>query len=99
MRYAFEWNPSKAKDNLRKHGISFDRASTVFLDPSALSAFDEDHSQDEDRWVTLGLDSNGTLLTVVPTFEQVSNQLCRVRMISARRATNQEARQYPKEGR
>lgn len=94
MRYKFEWNPNKAKENLRKHQVSFDRAVTVFQDPYAISMFDIDHSQAEDRWVTLGLDRNGMLLVVIHTFEQVDRSQSKIRIISARRATTQERQQY-----
>ena len=56
FQHKFEWDPSKAEQNFRAHGITFERAATVFRDPRALSEFDEEHSQDEDRWITLGLD-------------------------------------------
>ena len=94
MRYIFEWDPQKAKENLRKHRISFERAATVFRDPQALSIFDVAHSQDEDRWVTLGLDSSGTLLVTMHTFYALDDSSRRVRMISARKANRKEARQY-----
>jgi uncharacterized protein len=97
LRYKFGWNPDKARENLRKHRISFDRAATTFLDPNALSIFDIDHSQEEDRWVTLGLESNGTLLVVIHTFESVNPSQTDIRIISARKATVQEIRQYQEE--
>ena len=53
-RYEFDWDPTKAAANIAKHGIAFDSAMTVFLDPLALSRFDDDNSDDEPRWVTLG---------------------------------------------
>ena len=49
FQYQFEWDPVKARRNLKVHGITFERAATVFLDPQALSEFDEEHSHDEDR--------------------------------------------------
>ena len=61
MRYNFEWDPAKAKQNIRRHKVSFERATTVFRDPNQISIFDENHSNDEDRWMTLGLDRNGVL--------------------------------------
>lgn len=56
--YEFEWDPTKARDNLRKHRVAFERAATIFLDPEALSEFDEEESGDEDGWITLGLGSD-----------------------------------------
>lgn len=97
MRYIFEWDTQKAKENLQKHGISFDRAASVFLDPNAISIFDADHSHDEDRWATLGLDRNGVLLVIIHTFTPMNNLVYQIRMISARKATKQETRQYQQE--
>jgi uncharacterized DUF497 family protein len=94
FRYHFEWDPSKARQNIRKHGIPLDRAASIFLDPNALSDFDEPHSEREDRWVTLGLDNQGTLLVVCHTFQDTSDTGARVRLISARKATKAEAAQY-----
>jgi hypothetical protein len=93
FRYRFEWDPVKARQNIRKHGIAFERAATVFLDPEALSEFDEKHSDREDRWVTLGLDTVGALLVVCHTFDEIPDG-ARVRMISARKATANEIKQY-----
>ncbi len=94
MRYTFEWDPVKAKGNLRKHGVSFDRAAEVILDPRAVSIFDEEHSKDEERWVTLGRDSRGIVLVLIHTFLEVSPKECKIRMISARKATKREIKQY-----
>ena len=93
MRYAFEWNPIKAKENLRKHRISFERAAELFLDPLAISVVDQEHSEVEDRWVTIGKDSHGRVLLLVHTFSEVSDEECKIRIISVRKATRREARQ------
>ena len=94
MEYTFDWDPKKADLNARKHGISFDRTATVFLDPRAISIPDEEHIDEEERWVTLGLDDSGRLLVVVHTFEELDGERCRIRLISARKATRSESRQY-----
>ena len=94
MRYIFAWEPGKAKDNLRNHRISFERAATIFRDPQALSIFDTAHSDQEDRWITLGLDRSGSVLVVVHTFYQIDAVSCQIRIISAWRATAKETRQY-----
>jgi uncharacterized protein len=94
LRYIFEWDPRKAKENLRNHRISFERAATIFRDPQALSIFDVAHSHEEDRWITLGLDQSGSSLVLVHTFQQIDAASCRIRIISARRATAHEIRQY-----
>ncbi len=64
MRYQFEWDTAKAQSNLTKHGIRFDQAAVIFRDPNALSLYDEEHSDDEDRWVTLGISESGALWVV-----------------------------------
>jgi uncharacterized DUF497 family protein len=56
MNYDFEWNPNKAKSNIEKHKISFEDAASVFKDENAISIYDEEHSLEEDRWVTIGMD-------------------------------------------
>jgi uncharacterized protein len=94
VRYTFEWNPFKARSNLRKHRISFDRAAEVILDPLAVSVLDVEHGEAEERWVTSGKDKRGSVLILVHTFVEVSAQECRVRIISARRATKREIKQY-----
>jgi hypothetical protein len=94
LRYTFEWDPIKAKENLRKHRISFERAAEVVLDPLAVSIFDQEHSEDEVRWVTVGKDRRGTVLILVHTFSEVSTEECKLRMISARKPTRRETRQY-----
>jgi uncharacterized DUF497 family protein len=94
MHYVFEWDPGKARGNLRKHGVSFERAAQVFLDPSALSLYDRERSRGEDRWVTLGKNGTSRLLVVVHAFREVAGDDTRIRVISARRATRREARRY-----
>ena len=94
MRYEFHWHPAKEQANVRKHHVSFRQAATVFSDPNQLSIYDEEHSEYEDRWITLGLDSSGVLRVVIHTFEQVEEELCRIRIISARKATSAEGKQY-----
>ena len=97
MRYYFEWDPKKAKANKNKHGIGFEQASTIFLDPRMISVFDTEHSEHEDRWATIGIYSNGILLVVVHTFQEVDGNSCRIRIISARKATRKESKQYQEE--
>jgi len=94
LRYKFDWDPAKEAGNFRKHKVAFRQAATVFRDPNQLSIYDEEHSEFEDRWITIGIDSTGVLRVVVHTFEQISENLCEIRIISARKATKREARQY-----
>lgn len=93
-QYHFEWDPAKARTNLKKHGISFEQAVIVFRDPKAISVFDQDHDEDEDRWVTMGISNPGTLVVVVHTFREAGVDEFVVRVISARRATRKELKNY-----
>jgi uncharacterized DUF497 family protein len=97
LQYNFEWDPGKAKTNIRKHKISFEQAATIFRDPRAISIYDDEHSDSEDRWITLGLASNGILLVVHHTFEQLDNNNAIVRIISSRKTTKPETEQYKEE--
>ena len=92
MGYIFEWDERKAQSNVRKHGISFEEASTAFGDPLSLLMPDPDHSLDEERYVVLGHSSRRRLL-VVAFVERPP----RTRLISAREATPRERRLYEKE--
>jgi uncharacterized DUF497 family protein len=94
MRLAFDWDTRKAESNLSKHGVSFEDAMTVFLDPRALTIFDEDHSDDEERWITLGEATGPKLLLVVHTHVEVTDDVAAIRIISARRPSRKEASQY-----
>ncbi|HUF43656.1 MAG TPA: BrnT family toxin [Verrucomicrobiae bacterium] len=94
FQYLFEWDPAKARQNARSHRVTFERAATVFSDPNTLSLFDEQHSDVEERWITMGLDRAGALLVICHTYHEESENTARVRLISARKATKREARQY-----
>jgi uncharacterized DUF497 family protein len=94
LQYNFEWDPYKAKQNLRRHKVSFERAAEVFLDSLAISIYDEEHSGDEDRWITIGKDQTNLILVVVHTFHEESIDNCKIRLISARKATKKEIKQY-----
>jgi uncharacterized DUF497 family protein len=85
----FEWDPDKAARNLAKHNVSFQEAATVFGDPLALTFFDPDHSDDEDRFLTWGVSERGRLLIVSHT-----DRDDRTRIISARAATAKERKAY-----
>jgi len=84
-----EWNREKAEKNIKKHKVSFDEAMTVFYDPLTATFDDPDHSLNEQRLVTVGYSSRGSLLVVSHT-ERGEN----IRIISARRATSQERRRH-----
>lgn len=94
MNYFFDWDPTKEQQNIRKHRVSFRQAATVFYDPNQLSIYDEEHSMEEERWITIGIDGSGVLRLVVHTFEQVDEFSSKIRIISARKATSNEVQQY-----
>lgn len=87
----FEWNDRKEKENLKKHGIAFQEAKSAFLDENARVIADPEHSEDEDRFVLLGLSIKLRLLVVVHCYRE-NDQL--IRIISARKAHRSERRQY-----
>lgn len=92
--YEFEWDPAKARTNFNKHGVHFEQATHLFRDPFALTIPDEEHSEDEVRWITLGKNISGQYVLVVHTFERMTNQVARIRLISARPPTRAEVRVY-----
>ena len=94
MRYTFQWDPGKAKLNLRKHKVGFERAAEVFLDPLAISLFDDEHSDEEERWITMGRDGHDVILVVIHAFREVKDDEGIIRIISARKATKNEVKQY-----
>ncbi len=85
----FEWDPEKAAANLETHDVSFEEATTVFGNSLAVTFFDPDHSDDEDRFLTFGESEDNRLLAVVHTDRGDS-----VRIISARETTRREHKQY-----
>jgi uncharacterized DUF497 family protein len=96
VQYNFEWDVIKARQNYRKHKVRFERAAEIFLDQFMLSIFDNEHSLTEDRWITIGKDKNDIPLVVIHTFRETDLNNCIIRIISARRATKQEIKQYSK---
>lgn len=85
----FEWDPNKAASNLRKHGVSFTEAATVFGDTLSTTVIDPDHSVEEDRFITIGLSYQMRLLIIAHT-----ERADRIRIISARELTRSEREQY-----
>ena len=85
----YDWNAAKAKANIEKHGVSFDEAATVFLEPLALTFPDPYHSGGEEREITIGYTAGGEVV-----FVSHCQRGERVRIISARKATRRERRQY-----
>ena len=94
MKYIFEWDSHKAKTNYKKHHIAFETAATVFKDEHALSIYDDEHSNDEERWITLGMDTVTRVLVVIHLYRKIENDVCTIRIISARKATVKEIDMY-----
>ncbi len=89
MALIFEWDPGKARANLRKHGVSFEEAATVFGDPLSLTIPDPVQVTGEERFIIVGRSFRGRTLVVVHT-----ERGAQIRIISARRATRHEREQY-----
>ena len=87
----FEWNPAKAKANAKKHGVTFDEASTVFYDEWAVEFTDPDHSEDEDRFLMLGMSAKLRVIVVCHCFRDSESV---IRLISARKADRDEKQNY-----
>ena len=87
----FEWDPDKARINQEKHGVSFEEASSVFFDGSAVEFYDDENSDWEDRFLLLGFSTQLRLLLVCHCFREGESV---IRIISARKATKNEAKHY-----
>lgn len=87
----FEWDDAKNRNNIKKHGVSFEEAQTVFLDDDAVRFYDPDHSDDEDRFIMLGISYKLRVLVVCHCYQESE---CVIRIISARKATRTEATSY-----
>ncbi len=91
-KITFEWDDKKAKSNLKKHGIAFEEAQSVFYDDQAIQFWDEKNSKKEDRFLMLGLSNKFRILLVVHCFRESEST---IRIISARKATKNEMKEYP----
>jgi uncharacterized DUF497 family protein len=89
VQYTFEWDAAKARQNLEKHGVGFEEATTIFSDPLSRTISDPDHSEEEERFILLGLSQRGRLLVVAYT-----ERGDRIRLITARLASKREKRQH-----
>lgn len=94
VNYNFEWDTVKARSNRNKHNVDFDEAATVFVDPNAISIFDPDHSEFEERWITMGISERGRLLIVNHTYLRENEETIKIRVISSRKATKKETQIY-----
>lgn len=93
-QFQFEWDEGKAAANLRKHGISFELASSIFGDPRILTLADTTHGESEGRWFSIGLASNGVPMSVAYVWTDMGAGRIKIRLITARRATATEIRYY-----
>ena len=89
MALVFEWNAEKASSNIEKHGVSFEEAGSAFADPLSLTIPDPAHSEEESRFILVGMSAGGRLVVVAHTERQD-----RIRLISAREASRRERRAY-----
>ena len=96
FEYRLEWDPVKAKRNANDHGVTFEQAATVFLDAGLASQLDEQHGDEEERWVSLGLDRSTRLLVVCHTYREITERSASIRIFSARKATRRESKDYEK---
>ena len=87
----FEWDEKKNRENIRKHGLPFEEAQTVFLDENAIRFFDPDHSQDEDRFIMLGMSFKLRVLVVCHCYRKNDTV---IRIVSARKADKHEVKDY-----
>ena len=94
MEYNFEWDPVKARMNIRKHGVCFEEAAAVFKDPRALTLFDTKHDATEERWITMGVIGTMCICVVHHTFREALEGSVLIRIFSARKATRKEQQQY-----
>ena len=92
MDLVFEWDEEKANRNAAKHGVTFEEAKTIFNDPFAMTVSDPDHSDEEERWVDVGLSADGRLLVVGYTERSE-----RIRISGSRKVTKAEQRAYAHE--
>lgn len=91
----FTWDEKKNQSNIKKHGISFDEAATVFLDENAILVYDEPHSETEDRFILLGISNKSNMLVVCHCYRDKEET---IRIISARKADKGEIKDYYERG-
>jgi uncharacterized DUF497 family protein len=93
MPASFEWDPLKAKNNLLKHQVTFEEASSIFNDPQFITFLDDEHSTNEERYISIGISNKNRVLMVAHTERKDE-----VRIISARKATDNEEKFYQEAG-
>ena len=90
----FNWDDKKNDINIKKHGISFEEAKEIFYDEDAILIEDKSHSDEEERFILLGINFTGSTLVVVHCYRTLADELEVIRIISARKATKKEERDY-----
>ncbi len=93
-QFQFEWDEAKANANVRKHGLSFELARTIFNDPRLLTVADLEHSETEERWFSIGCASNGAVFSAVYLWSDADPSTTKIRLITVRKATQAEIRYY-----
>jgi uncharacterized DUF497 family protein len=93
-QFQFEWDEFKEAANLRKHGVSFELAATVLRDPRLLTVADLEHSETDERWFSIGWAEHGKILSIVYLWSESDPATTKIRLISAREATQTEIRDY-----
>ena len=94
MELLFEWDENKARENLKKHRVSFEEAKTVFNDPLLITFLDEEHSEAEDRYISIGTSAPNKVLLVIHTERETAEDTLIIRLISCRKATASEQKTY-----
>lgn len=94
MELVFEWDTQKAEANLKKHKVSFEEAKTIFNDPLLITFPDEEHSEAEERFISIGMSVTNRILLAVHTEREATEDLLIIRIISCRKATASERRVY-----
>ncbi len=97
MKLIFEWDENKARRNLEKHKVSFEEARTIFADPLLITFVDEFHVDKEERFISIGLSENNRVLLAVHTEREERDEAIIIRIISCRKTTQSERKQYEKE--
>ena len=94
MELLFEWDENKAKENLKKHKVSFEEAKTVFNDPLLITFLDEEHSDSEERYISIGSSATSKILLAIHTEREATEETLIIRIMSCRQATASERRTY-----
>ena len=90
MKFSFEWDTNKAKVNLKKHQVSFEEGKTIFADPFLITSLDEEHSEKEERCISIGISTEEKILLVVHLERFAFPETTLIRIISCRKATSTE---------